>query len=293
MSVKSSISIVHSQEKRDEKDFAGSRIPGFAHVGMCSPCCTGSRAGELLPEASAAATEAPAEAVAATEAPAEAAAPAEFKLADRIAQKVANGEPLVFRVSYHDVSNQFAPFMKLGVEQAAKEFGVDVKMVGPVGPDADARDQRARDAGRGRCGWPCHLLCKLRHAAPVIDRLIEQGIPVVAYNTDNPVSYRLAFAGQDLEQSGYEAAKTLSELLGGEGDVIITTLAPAAQWSIDREAGARHGFADFPGIKVLQTVNAAARSRRRSTPILRMPCSGQPMGHRHPLARVLLPAACG
>ncbi|NWG18327.1 MAG: hypothetical protein HXY41_17015, partial [Chloroflexi bacterium] len=41
-----------------------------------------------------------------------------FVLADRIAQKVANGEPLVIRVSYHDVSNEFAPQIKAGVEKA-------------------------------------------------------------------------------------------------------------------------------------------------------------------------------
>ena len=68
---------------------------------------------------------------------------------------------------------------------------------------------------------------------------LEQGIPVVTYNTDNPDSNRLAFAGQDLEQSGYEAAKVLADLIGGEGDVIITTLDAAAQWSIDRETGAQ------------------------------------------------------
>ena len=51
--------------------------------------------------------------------------------------------------------------------------------------------------------------------APVINRLLEQGIPVVTYNTDNPNSNRLAFAGQDLKKSGYDAAKTLAELHRG------------------------------------------------------------------------------
>src|SRR4051812_42135263 len=87
--------------------------------------------------AEAAATAAPAAEAAATEAPA--AEPAPFVLADRIAQKVANGEQLVICVSYHDVSNQFAPFMKAGVEKAAADFGVDAQLVGPAGPDADAQ----------------------------------------------------------------------------------------------------------------------------------------------------------
>jgi simple sugar transport system substrate-binding protein/ribose transport system substrate-binding protein len=224
---------------------------GAAFLSLLVSACVAPVAPAAEPVAEAAATEAPA-----AEAPAaEAAAPAEFVLADRIAEKVANGEPLVFRVSYHDVSNQFAPFMKLGVEQAAEEFGVDVEMVGPVGPDADAQINELETLAEAGVDGLAISSVSSDALAPVINRLIEQGIPVVAYNTDNPVSNRLAFAGQDLEQSGYEAAKTLSELLGGEGDVIITTLDAAAQWSIDREAGARRGFADFPGINVLQTVN--------------------------------------
>jgi len=198
---------------------------------------------------------APAEEAAPAEAPAEAAAPAEFVLAQRIADKVAAGEPLVIRVSYHDVSNQFAPFIKKGVEQAAAEFGIDVQMVGPVGPDADAQIAELETLIEAGVDGLAISSVSTGALAPVINRFLEQGIPVVTYNTDNPESNRLAFAGQDLVQSGVEAAKVLAELMGGEGDVIITTLDAAAQWSIDRETGAREGFAGYPGINVLQTVN--------------------------------------
>jgi simple sugar transport system substrate-binding protein len=62
--------------------------------------------------------------------------------------------------------------------------------------------------------------------------------------------------------SGYAAAKVLAELLGGEGDVIITTLDAAAQWSIDRETGARNAFAEYPGIRVLTTVNTGTEPQQ-------------------------------
>jgi simple sugar transport system substrate-binding protein/ribose transport system substrate-binding protein len=78
---------------------------------------------------------------------------------------------------------------------------------------------------------------------------------VVTYNTDNPDSRRLAFAGQDLVQSGYEAGVLMAEQLGGEGKVLITTLDAAAQWSIDRETGARNALAEYPGIEVVATIN--------------------------------------
>ena len=181
--------------------------------------------------------------------------PKDFKLDPRIAKKVEAGEPLVIRVSYHDVSNEFAPFMKQGVEKAAAEFGVDAVLVGPVGPDAEAQIAELESLVEAGVDGLAISSVSSGALAPVIDRLVEQGIPVVTFNTDNPESKRLAFAGQDLVQSGYNAAKALADLLGGKGDVIITTLDAAAQWSIDRETGARNAFAEYPDIKVLQTVN--------------------------------------
>jgi simple sugar transport system substrate-binding protein/ribose transport system substrate-binding protein len=200
----------------------------------------------------AAATEAAAEEPAAEEPAAEAPA---FTLAPAIAERVASGEPLRIYVSYHDVSNEFAPFLKSGVEKAGSELGVEAKFVGPVGADAEQQIAELENLVESGVDGLAISSVSTDALAPVINRLLEQGIPVVTYNTDNPDSNRLAFAGQDLEQSGYEAAKVLADLINGQGEVIITTLDAAAQWSIDRETGARRGFAEYPGIKVLTTVN--------------------------------------
>ena len=181
--------------------------------------------------------------------------PKDFELNPRIAERMAAGEKPVIRVSYHDVSNEFAPFMKQGVDKAAGEFGIDVTMVGPVGPDAEAQIAELESLVEAGVDGLAISSVSSGALAPVIQRFIEDGIPVVTFNTDNPESGRLAFAGQDLVQSGHDAAVALADLLGGKGDVIITTLDAAAQWSIDRETGARAGFAEYPDIKVLQTVN--------------------------------------
>jgi len=98
--------------------------------------------------------------------------------------------------------------------------------------------------------------------APIIQRALAQGIPVVTYNTDNPTSHRLAFAGQDLVESGRIAGKLLAETLSGKGNVIITTLDAAAQWSLDREKGAREALGKYPGIKILATVNTGTEPQQ-------------------------------
>jgi simple sugar transport system substrate-binding protein len=91
---------------------------------------------------------------------------------------------------------------------------------------------------------------------------MAQGIPVVTFNTDNPSSKRLAFVGQDLVQSGRTAGKLLADTLGGKGNVIITTLDAAAQWSIDREKGAREALGKYPDIKILTTVTTGTEPQQ-------------------------------
>jgi simple sugar transport system substrate-binding protein/ribose transport system substrate-binding protein len=235
-------------------------------LAACAPVAAPAPA-DTAAEATAAPTEEAATEEAATEAaPTEEAAaetaPATFTLAPAIAERVASGQPLRIYVSYHDVSNEFAPFLKQGVEKAAGELGVDAKFVGPVGADAEKQIAELENLVESGVDGLAISSVSTDALAPVINRLLEQGIPVVTYNTDNPDSNRLAFAGQDLEQSGYEAAKVLADLINGEGEVIITTLDAAAQWSIDRETGAKRAFAEYPGIKVLTTVNTGTEPQQ-------------------------------
>ncbi len=176
-----------------------------------------------------------------------------FVLAERIAQKVASGETLNIYVSYQDVSNEFAPDIRAGVERAAEELGVNAQFIGPVGNDADLQISEIETLIDSADGFAVSSVSS-DALAPLIDRILAEGIPVVTYNTDNPLSQRLAFAGQDLVQSGREAGILMGDLLG-EGKVIITTLDAAAQWSIDRETGAREALADYPGIEVVATIN--------------------------------------
>ncbi|HHX37581.1 MAG TPA: substrate-binding domain-containing protein [Clostridiaceae bacterium] len=56
-----------------------------------------------------------------------------------------------------------------------------------------------------------------------INKLTEQGIPVVTFNTDLPDSERLCYVGQDNFQSGRACASLMNGLLGGTGKVLIVT----------------------------------------------------------------------
>lgn len=178
----------------------------------------------------------------------------DFKLAPRIAQVLKAGQTLQIYVSYHDVSNEFAPQLKAGMQRAAKADHVDAHFIGPVGANANKQIDQIEDLMNKMDGLAISS-ASTDALAPVINRILAAGVPVVTFNTDNPASKRLAFAGQDLVASGVTAGKLMAKELGGKGTIIITTLDAGAQWSIDREKGAREALAAYPGIKVLQTIN--------------------------------------
>lgn len=178
----------------------------------------------------------------------------DFNLAPRIADRVAAGEPLNIFVSYHDVSNEFAPFVRAGVERADAAENVNARFIGPVGADADAQISEIETL-IGQMDGLAISSVSTDALAPLINRVVEAGIPVITYNTDNPDSDRLVFAGQDLVQSGREAGDLMGDVLGGKGRVVITTLDAAAQWSLDRESGAREALAKYDDIEVVRTLN--------------------------------------
>lgn len=185
-----------------------------------------------------------------------------FTLSKTIQEHVTKGDKLVIRVSYHDVSNEFAPFIKKGVEKAAAELNVDAQLVGPVGPDAEKQVAEIENLIQKGVDGLAISSVSTDALSPVIQKALAEGIPVVTYNTDNPTSHRLAFAGQDLVESGRIAGKLLADTLSGKGNVLITTLDAAAQWSLDREKGAREALSKYPGIKILTTVNTGTEPQQ-------------------------------
>ena len=209
-----------------------------------------------------------------------------FTLSKDVQAHVAKGEKPVIRVSYHDVSNEFAPFIKKGVEKAASDFNVDAQLVGPVGADAEKQVAEIESLIQKGVDGLAVSSVSTDALAPIIQRALAQGIPVVTYNTDNPTSHRLAFAGQDLVESGRIAGKLLADTLSGKGNVIITTLDAAAQWSLDREKGAREALAKYPGIKILTTVDHGNRTPA-NLQLRRKRDAGEQRRRRHPFAGML------
>ncbi|WP_239619304.1 sugar ABC transporter substrate-binding protein [Cohnella mopanensis] len=59
--------------------------------------------------------------------------------------------------------------------------------------------------------------------APIIDKAVNSGIPVICFESDSPGSKRLSYIGANNMQSGEKMGETLDKLLDGSGMVIVET----------------------------------------------------------------------
>lgn len=180
-----------------------------------------------------------------------------FALSDAIQKRVDDGERLRIVVSYHDPSIAFAAPLKAGVEQAARELDVDADFVGPAGGDPDQQvNQIETLLAQGKMDGLAVSATSNDAVTPVVNRAVDQGVPTISFNTDNPKSKQLGFVGQQLKESGRVEAEELIKLLDGkQGKVVVFSVDTGAGWSADRFAGFKDGMAEADGVEVVDPVD--------------------------------------
>lgn len=141
-----------------------------------------------------------------------------------------------------------------GFQDAAKWLGVKAEFSGPekFSPEEElAAFQKA--VGEKPSGI---LLSAARVDIfkDAIDGAIAQGIPVICIDSDAPNSKRVTFIGTDNFRAGMESGKRMSDLLKGQGRVVIVSI--PGQFNLDeRVRGVNEAFKKSPGIKVAQTLD--------------------------------------
>ena len=88
--------------------------------------------------------------------------------------------------------------------------------------------------------------------APLINQIVEDGVPVITFNSDARDSERLLFVGENSYTSGQLSGDMMGRLLGGQGKVGVFTSFFHPGAAMDR----RNGFCDtlrndYPGIEIV------------------------------------------
>jgi len=168
---------------------------------------------------------------------------------------VAFGETMKFAVVYPIVHPFFNETTR-GAQEAAKEFGVEVEVLGP--DTADISKQVAIVEGliaKGINGVGLGVLDPTA-LTPYINTAMEKGIPVVTFDTDAPQSNRLCFIGTDNTAAGKHAARVAVSILEKKygvpkGKICISMGVPTQLNLNQRLEGFKEVIAQYPEIQIV------------------------------------------
>jgi ribose transport system substrate-binding protein len=147
-----------------------------------------------------------------------------------------------------------------GFNQAAAEYHVQVKVVGPDAYDAQAELTELQHAIAAK---PAGILISVADASifqSEINAGIDAGVPIITMDSDAPHSHRLFFIGTNNLEAGHLGAQRLvSQLPGGKGNVLFFSM-PGQPNLDERFKGYQDIFSDHPGIKTVEVVDIKGES---------------------------------
>jgi ribose transport system substrate-binding protein len=149
--------------------------------------------------------------------------------------------------------HQFWQAVKQGAEEEAKKQGVRITFEGPA-TEADIEQQTTMltNALAKKPDAIGFAALDSQAAAPLLEQAKAQGIPVIAFDSGVDSDIPLTTAATDNTAAAAEAAKHLSELVGGKGKVAMVVHDQTSLTGQQR----RDGFIDWvkanaPGIELL------------------------------------------
>lgn len=167
------------------------------------------------------------------------------------------------KTSYHFglVSKLVHPAYDLlhyGFEIAAKEYqtqGIDVTFdwESPVDPDPNEQIEKLENEVSMNPDAIAVVVTDEAVAAPVIEKIVNEGIPVATWTEDVCADVRSAYIGDDCSfyQMAYDAAEYAAELMDYKGDVVLF-VGNLGVWAHQQRAdGARDAFAQYPDINIV------------------------------------------
>jgi ribose transport system substrate-binding protein len=150
-------------------------------------------------------------------------------------------------------ANQALPYWQTvaaGFKQAAAQYKVTTRVVGPDGYDPQAELTELQKAVAAKAGGILISVADVSVLQPEIDAAIDAGIPVITVDSDAAGSHRLYFIGTNNLEAGRLGGRRVIEKLGGKGNVVFYTIAGQSNME-ERLKGFKDVFASRPEIKIV------------------------------------------
>lgn len=209
--------------------------------------------------------------------PAQPAAPAaEEPAAEQPAAEEAAAKPYIPVIS-KGFQHQFWQAVKMGSEQAAKDFNVDITFEGPGSEsEVDKQIEMLQTALDKKPAAICLAALDSKAAVPLLEKAKAANIPVVGFDSGVDSDIPVATAATDNLAAAAYAADKMAELIGGEGEVAVIAHDQTSRTGIDRVKGFTDQMAaKYPKIVVVD-VQYGAGDPQKSTDIAKAVIAAHP-----------------
>lgn len=159
--------------------------------------------------------------------------------------------------------HQFWLTVKAGAEHASNEYGAKMLWKGPsVETDIAGQMTIIEDFISRNVDAIVMAATDAKALVPVVQRAHEAGIPVVTIDSGVDSEIPVSFVATDNIAGARAAARTLADLIGGNGEVGLIPFVPGAATSMLREKGFKDGIAEIPGIELVSVLYSQSSPAR-------------------------------
>ena len=163
-----------------------------------------------------------------------------------------------FTMVNHVTTNPFFTPTQSGASDACKLLGCSYQWTGSATSNVSEMVNAINSAVTAKVdGIATSLISATAFNSPV-KKALGAGIPVIAYNADEPQTGRLAYVGQDLFVSGQEMGQHIVSLLPNGGEIALFIATPGSANIQPRIDGAKDTLKSHPNIKYDVVATGAA-----------------------------------
>lgn len=163
---------------------------------------------------------------------------------------------------YENPNLEYLEMIKAGLRQAEEKYAnLDIEILFDAPESSESIQQEKSilhmlDQGAEGLALMPYDLIKLE---PLVDKLVDQGIPVITVNRDIPTSKRIAHIGCNYRKSGMIAANIMGKLVkqGKVGMLLGNSLDGIFSDMSERAAGFRQIIQNYPDIELLAPYKTA------------------------------------
>lgn len=159
------------------------------------------------------------------------------------------------------VLDPFYQVMELGVNAAARDFGIEVflpQYPSTWGPSAQTPILEAMVA-RGDLDYIILAPVDKEQMIAPLQAAVDAGIKIITVDTflgdgdyvNGPVTFPLTYIGSDNVEGGRIAGRALAERLGGQGKVYVQNTNVGVSTTEQRGQGFMEAIAEFPGMELV------------------------------------------